>query len=88
MCWLAFRGSQHGKEGMAKKLDSGERRLLTLVRKECDASGWAQVSDVVMQVVSPLPKELAESEYAASEMGGRVRLTPLGNSIVDAMVWL
>jgi len=74
---------------MAKKLDSGELRLLTLVRNGADASGWAPVSDAVMMVVRTLPTELATSEYMADGSGnGRVRLTPLGNSIVDAMAWL
>lgn len=69
-----------------EKLTSGERNLLRLVVKGAGPDGWATVSKAVLPVVEQLPTALVELEK--TESGGRVRLTPVGQSVIDAMRWL
>lgn len=73
---------------MKKKLTSGEKHLLGLIRTSLnDPEGWCPVSARVMPLLRTLPKELVEFPVVA-DGGNRVRLTPLGNNILDAMEWL
>lgn len=75
-----------------KKLTTGQRHLLTLVRKGKKEDGWAPVSKFVAPVFTnaavkdAIPKELCEFEQLGD--GGRARLTPLGENILDAMACL
>lgn len=71
------------------KLDAGQKHLLRLVRKGADAEGWAPVSAMVYpHAVKILPPELATTEPVGDEGRGRARLTPAGESLLDAMEWL
>lgn len=72
---------------MAVKLDAGQKHLLKLIASDHDDQGWAQVSSTVLPVVQKLPEELVEV-VPTSRGRGRVRLTFLGQGIVNAMEWL
>lgn len=76
-----------------KKLSSGHKHILTLIRKGAKEDGWAPVSKVVAPLFidksipgGAMPVELCEFEPVGD--GGRARLTPLGHNILDAMAFL
>jgi hypothetical protein len=73
---------------MTIKLDAGQKHLLRLVAEGADAEGWAPVSKPVFPLVEKLPGKLVELEAVGDEGRGRVRLTPAGESLLDAMAWL
>ena len=75
------------------KLSPGHKNILTLIRKGVKEDGWAPVSRHVAPLFADpaipggtVPAELCE--YESLGEGGRARLTPMGNGIVDAMIWL
>jgi hypothetical protein len=70
----------------AKKLDSGDKHLLRLIAKDANPEGWATVSNWVLPLVVAMPPELRDLERIGDH--GRVRLTPLGQALVDAMGYL
>jgi hypothetical protein len=63
------------------KLHSKDRHLLTLIRKDRNAEGWAKVSAVVWPLVQTLPGELVDLKE--SEDGGFVKLTDDGETVLD-----
>lgn len=76
-----------------KKLSTGHKHILSLIRKGAKEDGWAPVSKFVAPIFSnkeipggAVPEELCEFEAVGD--GGRARLTPMGESILDAMEWL
>jgi hypothetical protein len=69
---------------MSQKLDSGQRNLISLIRKGQDAEGWAKVSKPVLPLArARIPVELAEIEGPFEDGSGRARLTEKGNSLLD-----
>lgn len=67
-----------------KKLDSGQRNLIRLIRKGQDAEGWAKVSKPVLPLAKErIPTELAEIEGPFEDGSGRARLTERGNALLD-----
>lgn len=70
------------------KLNDGQKNLLRLVVKGADADGWAPVSRQVYPLVAGMPRELVNLEPVGDEGRGRVRLTPAGQGVIDAMAWL
>lgn len=78
-----------------RKLDSGQKNMLRLVRKGADSEGWAPVSKPVAQMFAGpkppwrgIPSALCEFELVGDEGAGRARLTQEGNNLLDAMEWL
>jgi len=71
---------------MAIKLNAGQKHLLRLIVKDADAEGWTRISKTVFPVLQEMPSELIDLEWVNDE--GRARLTPKGQSIIDAMAWL
>lgn len=72
----------------AKKLHQGEQRMLQLISKE-SVDGWTGVSDFVLPLVKSLPEELVIIELVPHDTcSNRVKLTPLGERLVEAMQWL
>lgn len=73
---------------MAKKLNAGEKHFIRLIAKnQQEQGGWASVSKQVYPIVQKMPPELVEHEPQEGG-GGRARLTPRGDSVLDAMNWL
>ena len=72
----------------AIKLDSGQKHFLRLIVKGANDDGWAKVSKPVFQLMEKMPSALVELERIGDDGGGRVRLTPQGLGIIDAMAWL
>jgi len=78
---------------MPKKLTSGNKNILSLIRKGQEADGWTPVSHVVAPLFTstahePLPSELFEFELVGTDGRGRARLTDKGASVLDAMAYL
>jgi len=72
-----------------KKLDAGQKHLLKLIAKEQQcAEGWAPVSKIVYPLLEAMPGALIEVNRVGDEGRGRARLTPAGESLLDAMAWL
>lgn len=72
-----------------KKLDAGQKHLLTLVAKGQNCpDGWAPVSKQVYPLLESMPKALVELHHIGNEGRGRARLTDKGQDLIDAMVWL
>ena len=76
-----------------RKLTAGEKHILSLIRKDADADGWAPVSKAVKPLFTDrkipcgvMPEALCEFEPVGD--AGRARLTTLGNNLLDAMAWL
>lgn len=73
---------------MSQKLDSGQRNLIRLIRKDQDAEGWAKVSTPVFPLAKArIPAELAEIEGPFEDGSGRARLTEKGNNLLDLAVY-
>ena len=74
---------------MTTKLDSGQKHFLRLIAKEQqNPDGWCKVSHVLYPLVQKtMPSELVE-HHPAEDGRGRARLTPAGQSVLDAMAWL
>ena len=71
------------------KLDHGQKHLLKLTRRDADAEGWAKVSSFLYpHIKKSLPEELVTMELVGDDGSGRAKLTPAGNSLLDAMEWL
>lgn len=71
------------------KLDHGQKHILQLVARDKDSEGWTPVSSVLMpHLRTGIPAELLELENAGDEGAGRARLTPEGQSVLNAMAWL
>lgn len=72
----------------AEKLTAGQKNILALIRNGAKEDGWAPVSKVVAPLFThgTMPKELFEFERVGE--GGRARLTPTGNNVLDAMAYL
>jgi hypothetical protein len=77
------------------KLTPGQKHILTLIRKDAGADGWAPVSKPVAQFFTNksipggvMPPELCEFEPVGDDGRGRVRLTLEGRSLLDALAWL
>lgn len=71
------------------KLSGGQKHLLKLIANGADAEGWATVGKMVFpHVKDMLPNELAHLELVGNEGAGRARLTPAGQNVLNAMVWL
>lgn len=73
------------------KLNAGQKNILRLIRNGQKEDGWAPVSKFVAPLFTDdhpqkMPATLCEFESVGE--GGRARLTPLGNSLVDAMAYL
>jgi len=64
------------------KLDSGQKHLLRLIRRDCHTDGWTTVSEKVLPLVEMLPSQLVR----IGPLGAQ--LTPEGSSVVSAMDWL
>jgi hypothetical protein len=73
---------------MSHKLDAGQKHMLGLVMKGANQDGWAAVSAPVYPLLQKMPQELIELEPVGPEGRGRVRLTEVGQSVMDAMAWL
>jgi hypothetical protein len=78
-----------------RKLTAGEKHILSLIRKDAGADGWAPVSKAVAPLFTDkkipcgvMPDALCEFEHVGDEGRGRARLTTLGNNLLDAMAWL
>jgi hypothetical protein len=72
-----------------KKLSSGQRNIMRLVVKGADAEGWAPVGKPLVPLVKQeLPAALAELEMVGDDGRARVRLTPEGRRVYEAMSWL
>ena len=71
------------------KLDEGQKHFLRLIAKgQQNPGGWCPVSQAVYPLVQKaLPAELVE-HHPTEEGRGRVKLTPAGQSLLDAMAWL
>jgi hypothetical protein len=73
---------------MTQKLDHGQRHLISLIRKDQDAEGWAKVSKIVLPLARKLiPTELADFEGPFEDGSGRARLTEKGNNLLDLAVY-
>lgn len=73
---------------MTTKLDAGQKHLLRLVAKEQESpDGWAKVSKAVYPLMAKMPGELVEL-HQVSDGGGRARLTPAGQEVINAMAWV
>lgn len=73
---------------MARKLDGGEKHFLRLISEgQARHGGWAKVSKPLYPLVAEMPSELVERE-PLPEGGGRARLTPRGEALLEAMAWL
>lgn len=74
---------------MTNKLDVRQKHLLRLVAKgqECP-DGWATVSKQVYPLIQTLPEALVELQPVGDNGWGRVRLTPAGQNVVNAMEYL
>lgn len=70
-----------------QKLDSGEKHFMRLIDRDKKDDGWTPVSRALYPLVAAMPRELIELEKLDNGTG-RVRLTPEGQSILDAMAWL
>lgn len=69
------------------KINEGQKHILRLIQHDADSTGWAPVSDVLIEFLTKyMPGELAEFERL--EEGGRARLTEQGNNLLVAMEWL
>lgn len=66
-----------------RELDSGDKHLLRLIRKDADAEGWVPVSNIVFPAVDRLPKALVE--IGGEPNNWKARLTEAGNTVVDWM---
>lgn len=79
---------------MPKKLSSGNKHLLKLIRRGAvGLEGWAPVSSVVAPLFKPdardpMPAELFELEAVDNGASYRARLTEKGEAILDAMAYL
>ena len=72
-----------------KKLDAGQKHLLKLIAKEqACPDGWAPVSKIVYPLLEAMPSALVEVNRVGDEGRARARLTPAGESLLDAMAWL
>lgn len=72
-------------------LDSGQKHILKLIARDRDGEGWAKVSPQIFPFLEKefVPRELVELQRTSeSGGGGRVRLTPTGENVVEAMAWL
>jgi len=71
------------------KLDGGQKHFLRLIaRNQQNAEGWCPVSAAVYPLVQKtMPAELVE-HHSTEDGGGRARLTPKGEDVVEAMAWL
>lgn len=69
-----------------KKLDTGNKHLLRLIARDANPEGWAIVSKQVFPLVEAMPPELRDLVRIGDH--GCVRLTPLGQAIVEAMEYL
>lgn len=77
-------------QGVAR-LDAEQKYLLLMVDRsimEIGAEGWAPVSTIMLSLIGKIPPELIDLELVGNEGGGRVRLTALGASLIEAMAWL
>ncbi len=63
------------------KLDAGNKRLLSLVRRGKQSDGWTPVSKMVFPLVDALPKQLVETKQ--TEFGPFAKLTQDGEAVVD-----
>ena len=63
------------------RIDYKTRHLMTLIRKDANDDGWACVSDQLWPFLEALPVELVDRKE--TEMGGMVRLTDKGNTVLD-----
>ena len=86
---------EHTKRAADRKLDSGQKNILRLIRKGADAEGWAPVSAPVTRLFAGpkqpwrgIPPQLCEFELVGDDGRGRARLTEEGNNLLDAMEWL
>ena len=70
------------------KLSAGQKHLLRLAFEGIEADGWAPVSAQVYPLMEKMPNDLVVLERVGDEGWGRMRLTPLGNNIIDAFPWL
>ena len=67
-----------------RKLDYGEKHILSLIARDRDQNGWAQVSSVLYpHLCKTLPTELVMLEPVGD--AGRVKLTQEGEAVVSAM---
>lgn len=73
---------------MTTKLDAGQKHMLKLVAKEQECQdGWAKVSKAVYPLMVKMPVELVEL-HQVSDGGGRARLTPAGQEVINGMAWM
>ncbi len=69
------------------KLDAGQKHVLKLIARDKKEDGWATVSEALFKMLSETtPAELVTFEKL--EIGGRARLTEMGEEVVEAMAWL
>lgn len=76
------------KRHPTRELNVGERHLLRLIARAPKDDDWASVSAPLMPLMRTMPDALVVLEDVGMEGRGRVKLTPLGRSVVDAMAWL
>ena len=78
-----------------RRLTSGQRHLLSLLKQDAKEDGWAAVSKPVARLFTDkqipggaMPEELCEFEYVGTEGAGRARLTQKGEAVLEALQWL
>lgn len=70
-----------------QKLDMGQKHILKLIARDANSEGWATVSEMLYKpLIETMPKDLVVLEKL--DVGGRVKLTPQGTEIINAMAWL
>lgn len=74
---------------MAQELDGGQRHILRLIARDADGEGWCPVSSQLLPVIKKgMPVELVDLESVGDDGRDRARLTPEGQSVINAMAWL
>ena len=67
-----------------RKLDYGEKHILSMIARDREQDGWARVSSVLYpHLCKTLPTELVMLEPVGN--AGRVKLTQEGETVVSAM---
>ncbi len=67
----------------AKKLDSGHKRIMTLIQRDADADGWTKVSNTLFPYIQQnMPSELVILYPALQGGGGKAKLSYEGTIVL------
>lgn len=66
---------------MSEKLNSSDRHLMRLIRKDKAENGWTKCSDIVFPLVESLPTELVETAIINGVKSAR--LSDKGETVLD-----